>query len=156
MRHIVIMRHAKAERGEGKPDFERMLETRGVNDAELVGRQLAEAGLVPDVVLCSAARRTRDTFAAMLGHFGGDCLVHVRRNLYEAEIAELREAVRDTRGECVLLVGHNPSVHGLALEFAGADPAAAPLKGGFPTASAAVFTMGFGLDTAKFDRLVTP
>ncbi|WP_108658476.1 SixA phosphatase family protein [Acuticoccus kandeliae] len=156
MRHLVIMRHAKAEHGYDKPDFERMLEPRGIADADSVGGKLAALDLVPDTVLCSASRRTRDTLAAVLPHIGRDCVVHLRRSLYDAEVADLRDAVRTARGQCILLIGHNPSVHGLALAFAGSNPEAAELQTGFPTSHAAVFSMGFAVDTVKFERVVTP
>lgn len=156
MRTLVIMRHAKAERGEGKPDFERTLEPRGIGEAGVVGARLKELGLVPDQVLCSAARRTRDTLAALLPHMGADCTVELRRALYDAEVADLREAVRKAPGACVLLLGHNPSVHGLAQLLATGSPDASALDGGFPTSCAAVFSVGFALDSARFERLINP
>ena len=154
MRHLIIMRHGKAEPGENKPDYERMLGPRGWQEAESVAAQLAAAGLAPDTVLCSASRRTRDTFSAMLPHIGGDCVVHMRTSLYEAETTDLKEAMRRAEGQRVLLIGHNPSVHALSLNFAGAN--GDRIGSSFPTSTAAVFAMGFALDTVKFDRLLTP
>ncbi len=154
MRHLIIMRHGKAERGDDKLDFDRALDPRGWDEAGSVGEQLAASGLVPDMVLCSAARRTRETLAAVLRSIGRDCVVHLRTSLYDAETADLREAMRTAAGQCVLLIGHNPSVHALALAFAG--PAAIDVGQSFPTSTAAVFSMGFALDTVKFDRLVLP
>ncbi|MEM0907463.1 MAG: histidine phosphatase family protein [Pseudomonadota bacterium] len=154
MRHLIIMRHAKAEHGEGKPDFERTLETRGWHEADLVGAKLKRAGLMADAVLCSAARRTRDTFAAVLPHISGDCVVHFRERLYDAEVSDLREAMRRAEGQCVLLIGHNPSVHGLALAFAGTE--SRHIGSSFPTSTAAVFSMGFAVDTVKFQELIKP
>ena len=156
MRRLVIMRHAKAERGDGKLDYDRTLETRGWSEAETVGAELAGYGIRPDTVLCSAARRTRDTLAAMLPHIGGDCIVHLRKSLYDAEVADLRDAVRKAQGACVLLIGHNPSVHALAVQFAGAGAGDELMRGGFPTATAAVFTLGFAIDTVRFERVVAP
>lgn len=156
MRTLIVMRHAKAERGDGKSDFDRMLEPRGLAEAGLVAQKLASLRIVPDQVLCSAARRTRDTLAAMLPHIAGDCEISLRRALYDAEVADLCEAVRSASGTIVLLVGHNPSVHGLARLLAAGNPKASALSTGFPTAHAAVFSVGFALDSARFERIVTP
>lgn len=154
MRNLIIMRHGKAERGENKPDFDRGLEARGREEAASVAEQLAAAGLAPDMVLCSAARRTRETLAAVLPSIPGDCVVQLRTSLYGAETADLKEAMRTAAGQKVLLIGHNPSVHALAIAFAG--PQAGEIGHGFPTSTAAVFSMGFALDTVKFERLVLP
>jgi phosphohistidine phosphatase len=156
MRTLIVMRHAKAEHGAGKPDFDRTLEPRGIAEAARVAERLADAGILPDRVLCSAARRTRDTFAAMLPLIGGDCVAEFRRALYDAEVADLREAARSAAGNCVLIVGHNPSVHVFAQLLAAGSPRASALSGGFPTSHAAVFSVGFALDSARFERLVTP
>jgi phosphohistidine phosphatase len=156
MKRLIVMRHAKAERGEGKADYDRALEPRGWTDAERVGAALAAQRLLPDVVLCSAARRTRETFAAILPHIAGDCRVEFRRALYEAETSGLREAVRTTNGTIVLLIGHNPAIQGLAVLFAGQHASAALLRASFPTSQAAVFDVGFSLDTVRLDRVITP
>jgi phosphohistidine phosphatase len=155
-RRIMIMRHAKAERGEGKADFDRMLEPRGFADADRVAHAFTEAGLRPDRVLCSASRRTRDTLAAVLPHLSADCTVELRGDLYEAETPELQDAVRLAAGSCILVIGHNPATHGVASAFAAGGPGAAVLARGFPTSTCAVFTMGFGLDTVRFERLFSP
>lgn len=154
MRNLIIMRHGKAERGEGKPDFDRGLEPRGREEAGSVGEQLATMGLMPDTILCSAARRTRETLAAILPFVSEDCVINLRTSLYTAETAELKEAMRVAPGRCVLLIGHNPYAHSLALHFAGRDDAR--VGHSFPTSTAAVFSMGFALDTVRFDRLIEP
>lgn len=154
MRHLIIMRHGKAERGEDKLDFDRALEPRGWDEAGSVGEQLVNQGFVADTILCSAARRTRETLASVIRSIGRDCVVNLRTGLYDAETADLRDAMRTATGQCVMLIGHNPSVHALALSFAG--PAAIEVGQSFPTSTAAVFSMGFALDTVKFERLITP
>lgn len=154
MRRVIIMRHGKAERGEGKPDYDRTLEDRGWIEAAAVGAELADLGIMPDTILCSAARRTRDTLSAILPHFPHDCTIHLLRTLYDAEVPELRETLRTADGECILLIGHNPSVHLLAAQFAGGNPDAGALRAGFPTSTAAVFSVGSALDSVKLERIV--
>jgi len=61
---LSLLRHAKSSwSNPSLPDEKRPLATRGVSDAPLMGRAMAERGIDPDVVLCSSARRTRDTLA---------------------------------------------------------------------------------------------
>ena len=156
MKTLIVMRHSKAERGEGKADYDRALESRGWTDGERVGAALAAARLVPDTVLCSAARRTRETFAAVLPHIRDDCRVEFRRALYEAEANDLREAVRGASGNIVLLIGHNPAIQGFAVALAGSHPGAAGLRASFPTSQAAVFSVSSALDTVRLERVISP
>ncbi|MEV0324879.1 histidine phosphatase family protein [Micromonospora echinospora] len=63
-RTLVLLRHGKAERPEGIADRERALTERGHVDAAAAGAWLARHGFRPDVVVCSPARRTRQTWQA--------------------------------------------------------------------------------------------
>ncbi|OZV80042.1 hypothetical protein CA850_15085 [Micromonospora echinospora] len=63
-RTLVLLRHGKAERPEGIADWERALTERGHADAVAAGAWLARHGFRPDVVVCSPARRTRQTWQA--------------------------------------------------------------------------------------------
>lgn len=115
MRELILLRHAHAEPGpEGLPDVDRPLSPEGLAEAEAAGRWLAAQGLVPDRVLCSPARRARETLEAVLGTIG-----YVEQRLedriYEATsgtLAELADANRDA--ERLLIVGHNPGLEHLA------------------------------------------
>lgn len=155
-RRFIVMRHAKAEGHGRKPDFDRELTISGIEDARSVAAQFTEFGIVPDHVLCSASRRTRDTLAAVLACIPGDCTIALRQSLYEAEPPQLRDSLRTAPGQCVLLVGHNPSVHTLAVSLAGGEAAQHGFASSFPTSTAAVFTVGFAIDTARFERLIVP
>ena len=71
MRELILLRHAHAEPPDaGQADLDRPLSPEGLAEAEAAGRWLAEQGLVPDCVLCSPARRTRETLEAVLGIVG--------------------------------------------------------------------------------------
>src|SRR5260370_33551427 len=61
-RQLIIMRHAKAGELPGGPDIERALRPRGRRNAESAGAWLARRELVPDLVLCSEAKRARQTW----------------------------------------------------------------------------------------------
>lgn len=115
MRELILLRHAHAEPPDaGQADLDRPLSPEGLAEAEAAGRWLAEQGLVPDCVLCSPARRTRETLEAVLGAIG-----YVEQRLDDAiydatpgTLAELADNHRDA--ERLLLVGHNPGLERLA------------------------------------------
>lgn len=156
-RRLIIMRHAKAEGHGEKPDFDRELIARGVQDASRVAAQLCAQRLMPDRVLVSTSRRTRDTLCAVLPVLAFDCVIELRDALYEADAPDLRDAVRTAGGHTILLIGHNPSVHQLAVAFAGPEAAAeAGILAGFPTSTAAVFSFGFAIDTIRFQEVLRP
>lgn len=146
-RTLVMIRHAKAEKSHPEGDFPRELATRGVADAQELGRWLAGEGLLPDLVLASPAARTRQTTAHVLAAAGvPDVEVWGGRGLYDGGTDGVLDAVREVPDETSVLwvVGHQPTV-GL-VTAALADPATserralATLDEGFPTASAAVLT----------------
>ena len=71
MRELILLRHAHAEpAAAGQPDLDRPLSPDGLAEAAAAGRWLAEQGLVPDRVLCSPARRSRETLEAVLEAIG--------------------------------------------------------------------------------------
>ena len=67
MRELILLRHAHAEAAAtGQADLDRPLSAEGLAEAEAAGRWLASNRLVPDCVLCSPSRRTRETLEAVL------------------------------------------------------------------------------------------
>jgi phosphohistidine phosphatase len=130
-RTLVLLRHAKAEQARNAPDLERPLTARGHADAAAAGAWLARHALLPDVVLCSAARRTRQTWHGVAlgmtgsppegGPAGSVPVVRYEAAAYEARPEELLTLVRSVPGETgtVLLIAHNP---GISLLSALLDP----------------------------------
>jgi phosphohistidine phosphatase len=145
MQRLILFRHAKTEaRAPDGQDISRALVERGRSDSERMGRLLAGAGLIPDLVLVSPAVRARETWALASPAFP-PAHVETREGLYEATPEEVADEL--TQGvapyDTVMVVGHNPSLHELAirlLEDGGADPEAIErISAGFPTAAAASF-----------------
>jgi len=122
MRTLLVMRHAKSDRTpvEGG-DRARPLAPRGRKAAARMGRFLADAGMVPDLVLSSPAERARRTveLAARAGAWA--CSVREEAALYEAEPSEIVgviAAAPDT-AERILLAGHEPVGSELVERLAG-------------------------------------
>jgi phosphohistidine phosphatase len=141
VRRLVLMRHAKSEWPE-VADHERPLAKRGRRDAPVVGRWLGASGYVPDAVVCSTARRARETWELALTGLaeaapGAAPAVRYEDRVYEATVLGLLMLVRefDDEWRTAVIVGHNP---GLAELTAGlARPDSAPPQA-FPTAAVAV------------------
>src|SRR5690348_4006065 len=63
MKSLVVLRHAKSDWDTMvATDFERPLNSRGLRDAPKIGAALAKTGVIPEMVLCSPALRTRQTW----------------------------------------------------------------------------------------------
>jgi phosphohistidine phosphatase len=149
-RRLILLRHAKSAWPE-VPDHERPLASRGKRDAPGAGRWLRKSGLVPDRVLCSTARRARETWALAEDKLHVHPEVVFEQRVYGASTAELVELARQTPAKVgtLLIVGHDPAMQGLTLELAGADldtdqgepsDAVQRVRVKFPTAAIAVLT----------------
>ncbi|MGK5679994.1 SixA phosphatase family protein [Actinoplanes sp. URMC 104] len=122
-RTLVILRHAKAETPDARPDFDRRLTTAGQTDADAAGAWLADGSLHPDLVLCSPATRTRQTWqgvsiAMAQGRPGGGTPeVHYEQSLYDGGPTEVFDLLRKVpeSARTVLVVGHNPTVSAVSL-----------------------------------------
>ena len=146
---LSLLRHATSSwNNPSLPDQERPLATRGVTDAPLMGRAMAERGIDPDLVLCSSARRTRDTLALVLPELKVEPKVVYDDALYHASPGEMLAMLRDVPPSAtrVLLVGHNPEIQIFALDLVGSGPKhyRDRLTEKYPTAGLAVvnFTSG--------------
>jgi phosphohistidine phosphatase len=146
MKTLALLRHAKAGRSApGLGDFERPLTPRGAKAAPCMGRALRTLGLNPDLVLCSQARRARETWDLVAPELDGAPQVQINRALYLAAPGALLDAVRKAEAAAglVLLIGHNPGLEWLAGALCGpqSDPGAVRgLAAKFPTSGLAVLT----------------
>lgn len=114
MRELILLRHAHAEPAtSGQADLDRPLSPVGLAEAEAAGKWLKENNLLPDCVLCSPSRRTRETLEAVMATIG-----YVEKRLedriYEATPGTLAALVDERRDlDRVLIVGHNPGLEQL-------------------------------------------
>lgn len=114
MRELILLRHAHAEPGTlGQADMDRPLSSEGLAEAEAAGHWLASQNLVPDCVLCSPARRNRETLEGVLGVIGY-VEQRVEDGIYEADPGALIALV-DAHPDVgrLMVVGHNPGLEQL-------------------------------------------
>lgn len=148
------MRHAKSAWDDAAlPDFDRPLSARGRKAAPLMADRLAKAGYQPDVVLCSGARRTRETLDLIKPTLPRKAKVQHLKELYMAVPREMLNLVAKApdSAQTLLLIGHNPGIGSLAGWLAGEGDAdqLARMRRKFPTAAVAVLTF----DAARWSDL---
>jgi phosphohistidine phosphatase len=155
-RTLVLLRHSKAEHGGTGADIDRSLTARGHADAAAAGAWLAHRGHAPDLVICSPARRTRQTWhgvAVALGEAGpvpAAPVVRYDRRAYDGSAEDLLALVReaDEAADTILLIGHNPSVSELS---AALDPGRGVDSDGLRTSGIAVHRVSGGWADAGAD-----
>jgi phosphohistidine phosphatase len=94
MRRLILLRHAKSDRPPETADEERPLSERGAAAARLMGGYVARHDLVPELVLCSPSRRTRDTLAEMTPQWPAGIAVAFDERLYLATARALLALLR--------------------------------------------------------------
>ncbi|MGW1410895.1 SixA phosphatase family protein [Streptomyces sp. NPDC002403] len=141
---LIVLRHAKSAWPDGVLDHQRPLAGRGRRDAPAVGRRLHDAKYVPDLVICSTARRTRQTWDLVAAQLGASPEVVFEPRVYEASASTLVAVLRDVRERqrTVLLIGHQPGVQDLVLSLAGGGEAEslARARVKYPTSAVAVLS----------------
>ena len=138
----MLLRHAKSA-WPGVPDRDRPLAKRGRRDAPKIGRWLRDRGYLPDAVVCSAARRTRQTWKLVARELGGSPSVRFEPRAYDASALTLLYLARELPSQCraALLIAHNPGLSDLATSLAGRsaeDGSSQPPELMLPTAGAVV------------------
>lgn len=144
MHTLYLLRHAKSSWADPTlPDHERPLAARGRRDAKRIAKHLARLGTEPELVLCSTAERTRETLELLRPALGATPAVRLEARLYAASSDELLERIRGVPEAVasVMLIGHNPGLHQLALVLASAGAELERLEAKFPTAALATLTL---------------
>ena len=153
MLNLMLLRHAKSSLADpGQEDSDRPLNDRGKHAATAVGRYMASNDLVPQLVLCSPARRTRETWGLVAGGLTTVPAILIAPEIYDfGDGKALMECFRRKAGaaQTVLLVGHNPSIGRLAQNLVGKGDKKLRerLEKKYPTAALAVIS--FDLDNWK-------
>ncbi|HHZ09180.1 MAG TPA: histidine phosphatase family protein [Rhizobiales bacterium] len=141
MARLLLLRHAKAGWAEpGMRDFDRPLDKTGIEDAAAIGVAMGARDFRPDLVICSGARRARQTLDAIADQIDLGRVLHTD-SLYSSDASGYVDIIREAPlAETLLLVGHNPMMEDVAFALAGDgdDAAKASMAAGFPTSGLAV------------------
>jgi phosphohistidine phosphatase len=143
MHKLHLLRHAKSSWKQDVKDHQRRLNRRGREAARRVGRHFPETAEALDLILCSSALRARETMDLFLAELRMRPRSNVEDELYAASQEKLMGRLRGlTEDEVnVLLVGHNPGLHELAITLADTSSVRfrALASGKFPTAARVSF-----------------
>jgi phosphohistidine phosphatase len=146
VKRLFLLRHAKSSWDDrGLDDHERRLAPRGRRASKLIAEHLRRERIAPSLVLCSSARRTRETLKRV-GSALDEADVSIEDGLYEASgdalLWRLREVPDDVKS--VMLIGHQPAIQALALDLAGDGAQLARVRAKFPTAALATLLFAGG------------
>jgi phosphohistidine phosphatase len=168
MRQLLLLRHAKSSWEDANlTDHDRPLDPEGQAAAQAMRTAIARLALKPQLVLVSSARRTRETLE-LLEPLAGSPRIRRSSDLYLASPRQLLDAVAEVSSDdtSILVIGHNPGLHDLAMMLSGAHGMSIGRQGskrlarGFPTAALAEFSVAGDWrslpDGARLIRFLTP
>jgi len=144
MHTLYLLRHAKSSWADPRlPDHERPLASRGRRDAKRIAEHLVRLGIEPELVLCSPARRTRETLELLQTALGPTPTIRLEEELYAASSERLLERIRalPEAVASVMLIGHNPGLQQLAVGLTSPGAELERLDAKFPTAALATLTL---------------
>jgi phosphohistidine phosphatase len=149
MRRLMLLRHAKTESdAPSGRDQDRRLDDRGRSDAAEIGGFIAGHPPFPGTVLVSPATRARQTWElawAAMKDVMPPPQVELLPELYGADPAQLLQTIRAASAtdlKRLMVVGHNPGLHELALALtdgSGERAARKALTDNLPTSGLAIF-----------------
>jgi phosphohistidine phosphatase len=163
----MLLRHAKSDwSSSGVQDVARPLNNRGASAARLMGGYMARHSLMPQRVLCSPSRRTRETWAGVATQWPEEVEIIFDERLYAATpqvVLSIIRAQNDAK-RSLLVIGHNPGLQEMAelLIAAGDVELRERLREKFPTAALAVIDFAVNKwgrvhnRSGRLDRYVTP
>jgi phosphohistidine phosphatase len=112
------------------------LAPRGLRAARTMAEHVQRKGVAPAVVLCSPAKRARQTLELIAPSFGAP-EVHIEDRIYAASADDLLDRLRLLAAAVpsVMLIGHNPSLQDLACSLVKRSRSRDMLRERFPTAA---------------------
>ncbi len=149
-KRLVLIRHAKSSWANPlQSDFERPLNDRGQHDAPMMGERLKKAGVVPDLIISSTAKRAKQTVKHIAA---GVEYAHERiewnEDLYHCVPAVFEEVIYavDDAVDTLFVVAHNPGISEFAASL---DPSRTVSD--MPTCA----VVGIEIDTQRWSQLPT-
>ncbi len=113
-RTLILIRHAKSRWSNPlHSDFDRPLNERGNHDAPLMGKKLKELNIIPDLIIASSAKRTRQTAKLIAEKVGYNVdeikweekLYHCIPSVFDEVIFEVGDDVKT-----LFIIAHNPGI----------------------------------------------
>ncbi|MFZ4763269.1 MAG: SixA phosphatase family protein [Alphaproteobacteria bacterium] len=172
MAKLILLRHAKAvSNWQEAADNHRPLTENGVNAAIKLAGFMRRHDYFPTMVMVSPAQRTIATFSHLLINMAATLPenrvwcphIEVKSDLYSSDEIALLQMIRAQSTEFLMVVGHNPTMHGMAIQLCANpnEPPARAMSQHFPPGSMAVFDLDGPLSRlqlygARLEQFITP
>lgn len=117
IKQLFLLRHAHSvDRQPGLTDHERYLSPSGIRECSVIGNELKEKKVKPDLLIASSAARANATAHLVAQLMGFDKPIVLMDDLYEASTRTFLQVLNslDDQSTSVLCVGHNPVITYLA------------------------------------------
>jgi len=124
MKTLYLIRHAKSSwKNLELDDFDRPLNKRGKRDAPVIGARLKKCAVFPDIILCSPAKRAKDTAKKITKALGYDKKIQYNPDIYEASSNTLQNIINsiNIQHSTAFLIGHNPGLNMLVEKYIGME-----------------------------------
>jgi phosphohistidine phosphatase len=111
MKTLLLLRHAKTSLIDPMlSDNMRPLTYQGKKDVSIIGNILKNKNLIPDIIICSTAKRAVETSKLIAEYVNYHNEIHLSKLLYQTSTKDYINVISDIpdKNNTVLLVGHNP------------------------------------------------
>jgi len=164
---LILMRHSKSSWDNSyKDDFDRPLNSRGRENAQMVAKHIHSWGFKPELTLCSSALRCKQTLELIIPYFPKKMHIRYLDELYLAPETAILEIIKSIKLSIdqMLVIGHNPGLSDLSqsLIYSSNKKNDYFETQQFPTSAASIFEMSinnwvnFKLSESKIIDFVTP
>ncbi len=114
MKKLILVRHAKSDWSNPlQKDFDRVLNTRGLNDAPMMGKRLLNNNFVPQLIISSTAARAKQTSELIANEMNYKLdVISFQNKLYHATPETITYTIEHVSNEinCLMIVCHNPGI----------------------------------------------
>ena len=115
MKTLLLLRHAKSSWDDvDLADLDRPLNAHGLAAAAYMGELISSQGLLPEMIVCSPARRALQTGEILKESGRLDAPIRPLQRIYEASPHTLYQVAAefDDKLSSVMMIGHNPGFEG--------------------------------------------
>lgn len=136
--HLYLLRHAKSDwNNTFLSDFERSLNQRGRRSASKIASFISTNKIHPELILCSSARRTRETLEIIQHSFNPKTEFSIENELYASSVYDLFKRIQRVPDsiKSLMIIGHNPGIQDLSLELSAPSELRDQISEKFPTGS---------------------
>ena len=113
MKRLILVRHAKSNLNQPLvSDHERILNQSGKNEAQLIGQYLSNNQYIPSHIISSTATRALETAHIIIEQLKFKNNIETQSLIYSDSFLNILNLINniDNQYQCIMLVGHNPTI----------------------------------------------